>query len=795
MTYQDIINSRFSEPAAILSYRDDAVRILYINDKFLPEHWMNVAEEDYIASYPHKTFDEENMRIYMDAIKRCAASGKEQIAETWRSVFSDCCGFDKVCLKSRLILVEKKDGEAIIFEGIRNISNEKRTQDTLDDIEYRYKNASEQINIYNWEYIIATKEMRPCYRCMRDLGLPAVVKNYPEPVIDAGIFPQDYADKYRDFMRQIDAGAPQMEIDIPLTVGRIPFRIKYTTEYDENGKPVKAFGSATLISDTELGRIKLDNQIIAKLAEEYTGIYLADFVNDEVKIVKQDGVISLPEDSKCDDLAALFTAKMQDVPQDQRMQVCDSRVMQTVMFSDCEKREFVFKDEKEDRWVRIDYHAIDREDGKVNRVLITTSIIDDFRAQKMNADRLIAAQKEELEDRQKMLLEAIDVANRANKAKTVFFSNMSHDIRTPMNAITGFSKLALEEIDNRENVKEYLDKISSAGDHLMSLINDILDMSRIESGKMEMSPTPVVVKELLTGCADMMRIKMDEKKQRFVVDVDKMGDDVVECDKLRFDQVILNLLSNAYKYTQEGGSVFLEGELLERGDVLTYEIRVRDTGIGMSKEFCDHIWEAFSREETDIVRETQGTGLGMVIVRNIVNLMQGTIQLVSEPGKGSEFTIVLPMKLSEGKQEENSPDREKEDALKKNYAGTTLLVVDDTQINLMLADRVLRKYGFTMRLVESGIEALDMVKNAKPGDIDLILMDVMMPVMDGLEATKRIRALSDPRLAGIPIIAMTANAFESYVREALDAGMDDYIAKPYKPEDIVPLINANLKKD
>ena len=793
MGYRDIIGSKFSEPAAIISYKDGDVSLLELNESFIPELWMNVSKDDYMKAYPQKCFDEENLKTYLLAIKKCIDTGEEQTVDTWRLVFSNCCGYDKVCMKTRLLLVETTSEGAVIYEGVRNISNEKRVQDTLDDIEYRYKNASEQINIYNWEYIIDTKEMRPCYRCMRDLGLSAVVHNYPEPAIDMGIFPPDYADMYREMMHRIDEGAPQLEADIPLTVGRIPFRVKYTTEFDESGKPIKAFGSATLISETELGRIKLDNQIIEKLAEEYRCIYLADFIKDTVKIVKQDDVISLHEDAYCKELLAHVASKIADITAEQKVLLTNIDSVRELLFADSDIREFVYMDEDKNRWIRIAYHVIERSDRLVDRMLITASIVDDYRAQKMNADVLIASQKEELEDRQQKLLEAIDVANAANRAKTEFFSNMSHDIRTPMNAITGFSRLAIDEINDREQVADYLGKISAAGDHLMSLINDILDMSRIESGKMELSLSPVNLKELLTECADIMRIKMEEKKQLFLVNVDDMGGDIVDCDKLRFNQVILNLLSNAYKYTPEGGSVFLEGKLLSKTDKLTYEIRVRDTGIGMSEDFCKHIWDAFSREETGIVRETQGTGLGMVIVRNIVNMMHGTIDIDSKPGQGSEFIVVLSLDPAAGSPDVPAPDTEREAALNKNYEGVTLLVVDDSEMNLMVAEKILGKYGFNILCATSGVEAFQQIMGSEPGDIDLILMDVMMPVMDGLETTQRIRAIEDPELSRIPIIAMTANAFESDVKKALDAGMDDYIAKPYKPEDIVPVINNNLK--
>ena len=795
MSYEELINSKYAEPAAVIAYAEGKVRILAINDRFIPELWMNVSEEEYREAFPEKIFDEDNQQAFFRAVRRCAETGEEQTVECWRAVFSNCCGFDKICLKSRLILIEQTPEETVIYEGIRNISNERRTRDTLEDIEYRYKKASEQINIYNWEYTIATKEMRPCYRCMRDLGLPALVTNYPEPAIDMGIFPPDYADMYRDMMRRIDEGAPELEADIPLTVGRIPFRVKYTTEFDENGVPVKAFGSATLISEKELGRIKLDDQIIGRLAEDYSCIYLMDFISDTVKIVKQEGIFDLQEGACCKDLSFVVATKLQEIPMAQRALLHNVAKLRTDVFADCDRREFVFRDSASEQWVRIDYHVIERGSNGVDRLLVTATVIDDSRARKMDADRLIARQKRELEDRQKMLLQAIDEANRANEAKTAFFSSMSHDIRTPMSAITGFSRLAMEEMDDREHLGDYLNKIVMAGEHLTGLINDILDMSQIESGKMELSTAPVVLKGLMQQIASMIQVRMDGQGLRFSVDVDEMGEDAVFCDKLRFNQVLLNLLSNACKYTPEGGQVFLTGRLKERGKTLRYEIRVRDTGIGMSPEFCEHIWDAYSREKTEAVHETQGTGLGMTIVRSIVNLMNGTIDLTSEQGKGSEFVLGLAFSPAEEAVAEADEDREAEAALAKDYTGVTVLVVDDTMLNLWLAERNLEKYGFSVKKAESGVEALEILEKAIPGEIDLILMDVRMPVMDGLETTRRIRAMEGSPYAKIPVIAMTANAFTPDVQKALEAGMNAHVAKPYTERELITTIYRFCRAD
>ena len=273
--------------AALFSYKEGKTEFLRVNKKYLKELCMNMTEQEILRSNPWDGFSKEDRRIYEDTIFRAIASNDEESCETWRTVCSTICGEDSLCIRTDLRVIGRADDQYIFYAMVRNITAEKKMFRDMSDSEQRFRHAFEQANVYAWEYTVATKQMRPCYRCMRDLGLPALVTNYPEPAIDAGIFPPDYADMYRGFMEKVDRGEKNLEVDIPLTVGRVPFRIKYTTEFDEEGNPVKAFGSATLISDTELGKIKLDNQIISRLAEEIPCIYLLDFTKDEFSIVKQ----------------------------------------------------------------------------------------------------------------------------------------------------------------------------------------------------------------------------------------------------------------------------------------------------------------------------------------------------------------------------------------------------------------------------------------------------------------------------------------------------------------------------
>ncbi len=515
---------------------------------------------------------------------------------------------------------------------------------------------------------------------------------------------------------------------------------------------------------------------------------------------------------------------------------------------------------------------------------------------------------------QKSLLEdALLQANRASKAKSVFLSNMSHDIRTPMNAIVGFTALAITHIDRKEQVEEYLQKIMTSGNHLLSLINDVLDMSRIESGKMHLEEKPCRLPDILHGLRNILQADIRAKQLELYIDAVDVMDEDIFCDKLRLNQVLLNLLSNAVKYTAAGGIVSIrvtEKPGAPKGSA-NYEFHIKDTGIGMSKEFVTQIFEPFERERTSTISGIQGTGLGMAITKNIVDMMNGTIQVKSEQGVGTEVTVCFTFRLEAGeKKPRDIPELKncralvvdddfntcdsvsymlgqiglraewtmsgKEAVLRThqanmrgdNYsvyivdwllpdmngievtrrirkemgedvpiivltaydwadieveakaAGVTafcskplfmselreclysivntdeekekrgietefdkvhtgrILLAEDNELNQEIATAILGDAGFTIDIAPNGQIAVDMLKKSAPGYYQLILMDVQMSVMDGYEATRQIRNLDDRKLASIPILAMTANAFEEDKQEALRCGMNGHIAKP-----------------
>lgn len=388
-------------------------------------------------------------------------------------------------------------------------------------------------------------------------------------------------------------------------------------------------------------------------------------------------------------------------------------------------------------------------------------------------------------------------AEESSRAKSAFLSNMSHDIRTPMNAIVGYVELAKDKKLSLEETREYLLKIENSSKHLLSLINNVLEMSRIESGKMDPEPEPTDLRTVMNDIRDLFAAQMAEKRIGYSVTCKDITDYAVICDRSRLNRVLLNLVGNAYKFTPEVGNVSVVLKQTGKEDKnCFYELRVKDNGIGMSEEFAERVFDAFERERTSTVSGIQGTGLGMAITKNIIDMMGGTIHVHSAPGKGTEFVINLTFEeCPESERSETAiSGTDKVDAAAKelDFSKMRLLLVDDVMINREIAAKILRRLGFTVDTAENGQEAVDKFTNAGAGYYDGVIMDIQMPVMDGYEATRRIRALPDEKLSSVPVIAMTANAFSEDVQKAKDAGMNAHIAKPIDIDRLVKTLNEIL---
>ncbi len=678
-----------------------------------------------------------------------------------------------------------------------------------------------------------------------------------------------------------------------------------------------------LLHNTEQSNKKMGEQlaIVEALSRDYTNVYAINEKRSTARIIKLEGYVTegLNKDSAEEyDYATILENYIRSRvhPEDQK-ELSEALALEKVQEYLREHDNYIgsyrIKDGDEIHHLQYAYLKIsDDENGNGGFILAG------FR----NIDEVIRKEQEQ----KNVLSEALAQAQYANKAKTTFLNNMSHDIRTPMNAIIGFTSLAASHIDNKEQIKSYLSKIMTSGNHLLSLINDVLDMSRIESGKVKIEEREASLPEIMHDLKTIVQADVKAKQLEFYIDTLDVTNETIICDKLRLNQVLLNILSNAIKYTKPGGMVSVRvTQTAEAADGrATYQFNVKDNGIGMSPEFLKHVFEPFEREQTSTVSGIQGTGLGLAITKNIVDMMNGTIKVESEMDKGSEFIVTFSFRVADapvesprleqleniralvvdddvntcmsvskmlssigmhpdwttlGKEavirtkfalEQNEPygayiidwlmpdmngielvrrirkiigdmtpiiiltaydwsdiEKEAKDAgvtafcskplflselrsvlaapytEKKDedapaepelrFDGKKILLVEDNELNQEIAQSILEMAGFVIDTADDGSIAVKMMKEKPAGTYDVILMDVQMPIMNGYEATRAIRALKSKKKANIPIVAMTANAFEEDKKEALEAGMNGYAAKPIEIDKLMQTLKDLLK--
>ena len=434
------------------------------------------------------------------------------------------------------------------------------------------------------------------------------------------------------------------------------------------------------------------------------------------------------------------------------------------------------------RWLEMDMVKYEDENDTPNSIIIGFALRDEMIRREM--------------EQQKELEEAYNAAEAANKSKTNFLFNMSHDIRTPMNAINGFTTMAKKYVDDKERVTQYLEKIDISGKQLLALINQVLEMARIESGLIEIENRPVSIKEIFTSMVTVISEQAKSNGQIFNFSLENIEHEYVFADEARLDSITLNVTGNAMKYTPEGGTIdfsFKEIEC-EREGFGRFVFTCTDTGIGMSEEFQKELFVPFAREKNSTVSRIQGTGLGMTIVKNLVDAMGGSIEVSSKVGKGTTFVITLELEIDKEHKQINDTG----EAGRISFEGCTVLVVEDNEMNREIAKDLLEEYGMVVEEAEDGFVAVELIEKLLSTDsdrlYDAILMDVQMPRMSGYEAAKKIRQIVQPKGIHIPIIAMTANAFAEDRQDALDAGMDEHIAKPIDVEKLLSTLAVFLGK-
>lgn len=431
--------------------------------------------------------------------------------------------------------------------------------------------------------------------------------------------------------------------------------------------------------------------------------------------------------------------------------------------------------------------------GEQNLQLIFTSIDTDQRKAFIVSSRDISATLNKEHKLQEELSNALEQANSANNAKSSFLFNMSHDIRTPMNAILGYTDLTITNSNDKNLVEYYMSKLQKASNHLLSLINDILDMARIENGKMNIEEELYNIKVRIDECLDILLLSAQEKDIKLTTSIDIEHFDLYY-DGTRMRQIIINILGNAIKYTPKGGNVHFSLKELpcDKKNYGLYIISIKDNGIGISEEFQQKIFNTFTREHSSTTTGIQGTGLGLAITKNLVEAMGGTIEVKSQLGVGSEFIVKIPLRYEEATNEINTIESNRQ--INYNFQGLKTLLVEDNDLNIEIASEILKSNGFIVDVATNGQLALDMIAEKEKEDsfYDLILMDIQMPVLNGYDTTKIIRKNKNPKISSLKIIAMTANAFEEDKQNALEAGMNAHISKPINMKTMLKTIGAIL---
>ena len=621
------------------------------------------------------------------------------------------------------------------------------------------------------EYVVTMVAKEDQERMQEQIGLPYILKQF------------ESKDQFSvNFIRDLESGPRHYRIDfgkVFMPGGRIGVMMGFK-DVDDEIRQSRAMQEA--LDDARKAEAeyrqaaakRITYEKVAKaLAGDYFCIYIVD--SDKNKFVEYSATeeyVSLGVEKEGDGFFDLSRRNMERLifTEDKERVLetfCKEKIMSILEHDGNFTMKYRLMIGNNPIWVSLKATLFEDEDGR--HMIIGINNID-------------AQMKRELEYQQ-------HVAEARTSARNDFLANMSHDIRTPMNAIVGYTNIAKSRMDDPAEITNALEKIGSSSHYLLSLINDILDISKIESGKIQVNPGPCDLESIFRHIEDITALQARNKALIITYQHGSVRHVKVNADELRIEQVLVNIVSNAIKYTPSGKTVdLIAEEEPAAGNKNLYRFIVRDTGIGISEEYLPHIFESFTREEKTTVNRIQGTGLGLAITAKVVELMGGTISVKSTLGEGSEFTVELELEALEIENEEKDTHNEIADLV-----GYRVLLVEDNDINAEIAEMILSQYGIEVDLAGNGQIGLERVQQHESGYYAAVLMDIQMPVMNGYEATKAIRALEQDYYKTLPIIAMSANAYDDDVKACLAAGMNAHIAKPYNPDELLKTLDAQIR--
>ena len=904
---------------AIFSYRGGEIRLEYANNGFYELHhgsrefWQSKSQNPVDWLLP------EDKNIFWSAFARVHKEKQPLGSAEYRITGGDGAPH---WLGIHFRFAYLRDGVPYFYASFTNLDELKAAEQSLSESRRIYEAAVEESNLVVWEYdipnhriIMAENEFtRYDYR---KFGLPKITENAPQsllPYIDDA-----YEETFLEMYRRIDAGAPRASCEVwyKLKPGTEPRceHISYTTVFDGDGRPVKAYGIGRNIT-----RQKLAQEDYDRMREQLTG-NLTDVVGSFQLNLSQNKYLSgyspapwvvktlaretadghfaataatvandrireeILRDYTCENLVKLFKSGCKQLERDYPVRSSsggilwihstlhmmqnpntgniegityskdntghkrDGEIIQKLSSAGCDyigvldaavgtfemhtlnwdcgalpagqktdydairtllsngyipsdKRPAFLADtslkavaaalgEKAQHIVAYDF-ADQSGPNELFKKQIIFSWLNDLNREILCIQQDVTEAYQKEQEQIAALKKAKCEADAANEAKSVFLSGMSHDLRTPLNGVLGFTAFALKEQDQQKK-QEYLEKIEASGKLLLDLINDTLELSRIESGKAVLEPEAVLQSELIPAVATALRPSAELKGVGYRTDFEIDGSALVWCDKLKIQKIALNLISNAIKYTPEGGSVTIALKTVpaDGGDNFCC-LTVADTGIGMSGNFMKRMYEPFVQEMRSEAVKSPGTGLGLAIVKKYVDLMGGSIEAESSLHKGTRFTVLLP--VSPVCTEADMKDPGKEEASLQLLSGRRILLCEDNYMNTEIAVMLLKERGMTAETAENGREGLEKFAASDAGWFDAVLMDLRMPVMDGCETARRIRALVRPDAKDVPIVAMTADAFEESVRESREAGMDGYVTKPVDPRALYAALVAAISR-